>query len=62
MMSRQASPGRFSGVPPVFVLDSSLLTNDGKPVFGLDLCLAAEAVAGVGQIDGSQRIGKVWRI
>ncbi len=62
MMSRKASPGRYSGVPPVFVLDSSLLTSDGKAVSGLDLCIAAERVAGVGQIDGSQRIGKVWRI
>ena len=62
MATRTSSPDRFPGVPPVFVLDSSLSTRNGRSVFGLDLCVACEDVSGFDTVYGAQKIRNVWRI
>ncbi|KAL8619992.1 hypothetical protein ACOMHN_015274 [Nucella lapillus] len=47
---------------PVFVLNNQLPSFDQKPFTTTELCAAAEKVCGYNSIEGSQKIGNLWRI
>ncbi len=49
-------------VLPVFFKNSDVLSSKERPATVIEVCKAAEATAGLGSIDGAQKIQGLWRI
>ncbi|GFR80580.1 hypothetical protein ElyMa_004049300 [Elysia marginata] len=50
------------GVEACFIVEKSILPGQAGTLSGLDICLAAEAVAGRNTIEGAQKTAGCWRI